>query len=216
LSREHRQEGPAMTERTTLAATDLRTFYGEPSALARDKVLDHLDRHCRDFIARSPFLVLGTSDAQGNQDVSPRGDPPGFVKVLDGRRLAIPDRPGNRRIDSLLNISAHPQVAILFMVPGFDETVRVNGRASVIRDPALLDALTMQGKPALSAILVDVEEAFFQCSKALVRSALWDPARRANRRELPTLGQIIADQIAGVDAAAADVAVEESVRRRLY
>ncbi len=197
-------------------AADLRGFYGEPGTLARDKVLDHLDRHCRDFIARSPFLVLGTADGQGNQDVSPRGDPPGFVRVLGPRRMAIPDRPGNRRIDSLRNISAHPKVAVLFMVPGFDETVRVNGRAGISRDPALLAELAVQGRPALGAILVEVEEAFFQCSKALVRSSLWDPARRADRREMPTLGRIVADQIAGVDAAAADVAVEESVRDRLY
>jgi uncharacterized protein len=197
-------------------ADDLRAFYGEPSLLARNKVLPRLDHHCRDFIARSPFLLLGTADAQGNQDVSPRGDPPGFVKVMADGRLAVPDRPGNRRVDSLANIAVNPKVALLFMVPGFDETVRVNGRAAITRDPALLEALSVKGRPALAAILVEVEEAFFHCAKALIRSALWDPATRSERRQMPSLGRIIADQIDGVDPAAADQAVEESNRTRLY
>jgi uncharacterized protein len=205
-----------MTDEPSMDADDLRAFYGEPSLLARNKVLPRLDHHCRDFIARSPFLVLGTADAQGNQDVSPRGDPPGFVKVMADGRLAVPDRPGNRRVDSLANIAVNPKVALLFMVPGFDETVRVNGRAAITRDPALLEALSVKGRPALAAILVEVEEAFFHCAKALIRSALWDPATRSERRQMPSLGRIIADQIDGVDPAAADQAVEESNRTRLY
>ncbi|MFL5335307.1 MAG: pyridoxamine 5'-phosphate oxidase family protein [Geminicoccaceae bacterium] len=205
-----------MTDKASLRADDLRTFYGEPSLLARNKVLPRLDHHCRDFIARSPFLVLGTADAQGNQDVSPRGDPPGFVKVMADGRLAIPDRPGNRRVDSLTNIALSPKVALLFMVPGFDETVRVNGRAEITRDPALLEALSVKGRPAVAAILVEVDEAFFHCAKSLIRSALWDPATRADRRQMPSLGQIIADQIDGVDPEAADEVVEESNRTRLY
>ena len=195
---------------------DLRSFYGEPSVLARGKVLGQLDRHCRDFIDRSPFLVLGTADGEGNQDVSPRGDPPGFVKVLADGRLAIPDRPGNRRVDSLANIAAHPKVALLFMVPGFDETLRVSGRAEFTRDPALLESLAVKGKPAVAAILVEVEEVFFHCAKAMIRSALWDPSSRADRREMPSLGRILADQIGGVDPADADAAVELSNRKRLY
>ena len=122
---------------TRLNADNLRAFYGEPNTLVQRKVLPKLDRHCRDFIARSPFLVLGTSDAQGNQDVSPRGDPPGFVKVLDDSRLAVPDRPGNRRIDSFTNITRNPRVALLFMVPGVDETLRVNGNARIFVDAEL-------------------------------------------------------------------------------
>ncbi|HVI17599.1 MAG TPA: pyridoxamine 5'-phosphate oxidase family protein [Gaiellales bacterium] len=205
-----------MTDEPSMDADDLRAFYGEPSLLARNKVLPRLDHHCRDFIARSPFLVLGTADAQGNQDVSPRGDPPGFVKVMADGRLAIPDRPGNRRVDSLTNIALSPKVALLFMVPGFDETVRVNGRAEITRDPALLEALSVKGRPAVAAILVEVDEAFFHCAKSLIRSALWDPATRADRRQMPSLGQIIADQIDGVDPEAADEVVEESNRTRLY
>ena len=194
-----------MSEDAAINVEDLRAIYGEPHPLARDKVLPRLDRHCSDFIARSPFLVLGTADAHGNQDVSPRGDPPGFVKILDDGRLAIPDRPGNRRVDSLANIATNPKVALLFMVPGFDETVRVNGRATVTREPALLEELAAQGKPAVAAILVEVEEAFFHC-----------PASRADRGQLPTLGRIIADQIKGVDAVAADAAVDDDVRHNLY
>ena len=205
-----------MSEDAAISVHDLRAFYGEPHPLARDKVLPRLDRHCSDFIARSPFLVLGTADAHGNQDVSPRGDPPGFVKILDDGRLAIPDRPGNRRVDSLANIATNPKVALLFMVPGFDETVRVNGRATVTREPALLEELAAQGKPAVAAILVEVEEAFFHCAKAFVRSALWNPASRADRGQLPTLGRIIADQIKGVDAVAADAAVDDDIRHNLY
>ena len=205
-----------MMDGASLGVDDLRTFYGEPSELARHKVLPRLDHHCRAFIARSPFLVLGTADAQGNQDVSPRGDPPGFVTVMPDGRLAIPDRPGNRRVDSLTNIAVNPKVALLFMVPGFDETVRVNGRAEITRDPALLQQLAVQGRPALAAILVEVEEAFFHCAKALIRSALWNPANRNDRRQMPSLGRIIADQIDGIDPAAADAAVEDSNRNRLY
>ena len=141
---------------------------------------------------------------------------PGFVKVLADGRLAIPDRPGNHRVDSLANIAANPKVALLFMVPGFNETVRVNGRATVTREPALLTSLAVQGRPAVAAILVEVEEAFFHCAKALVRSALWDPAGRADRAQMPTLGRIIADQIKGVDAVAADAAVDDDVRHNLY
>ena len=116
----------------------------------------------------------------------------------------------------MVNIAANPKVALLFMVPGFDETVRVNGRALLTRDPALLEALAVQGRPAVAAILVEVEEAFFHCGKALIRSALWSPSRIVDRREMPTLGSIVADQIAGVDAAQADAAVAESYRSRLY
>jgi uncharacterized protein len=195
---------------------DLRSFYGEPRILARGKVLRQLDRHCRNFIARSPFLVLGTANAEGDQDVSPRGDPPGFVKVLADGRLAIPDRPGNRRVDSLANIATNPRLALLFMVPGFDETLRVSGRAEFTRDPALLESLAVKGKPAVAAILVDVEEAFFHCAKAMIRSALWDPSGRTDRGEMPSLGRILADQIGGLDPADADATVERSNRTRLY
>ncbi|WP_191061395.1 pyridoxamine 5'-phosphate oxidase family protein [Geminicoccus harenae] len=199
-----------------LTPEDVRDCYGKPSVLARDKVMTRLDGHARAFIARSPFVVLGTADVQGRQDVSPRGDPPGFVRVLDERTLALPDRPGNRRIDSLANVASQPNVALLFIVPGFDDTLRVNGHARISRDPALLASLAVDGKPALSALVVEVEEVFMHCAKAFIRSRLWKPDAQQNRREFPSLGRIIADQVAGVDAAAADVAIDENYRTELY
>lgn len=197
-------------------AAALRQKYGEVHPLARDKVLTRLDRHARAFIALSPFLVLGTADRDGNQDTSPRGDPPGFVQVQDDRTLLIPDRPGNRRVDSLANIAAHPKVGLLFLVPGFDETLRVNGTARLSDDPAVLARLAVQGRPALLAIVVTVEEVFFHCSKAFIRGRLWDPAARVERSQLPTLGRIIADQIAGVDALEADRDIDADYRSGLY
>jgi PPOX class probable FMN-dependent enzyme len=204
-----------MTEHA-LTVEEVRESYGEVSGLARDKVMARLDKHARAFIARSPFLVLGTADAEGRQDVSPRGDPPGFVRVLDDRTLAVPDRPGNRRIDSLGNVSSHPDVGLLFMVPGYDDTLRVNGKARISREPGLLRELAVDGRPALSALVVDVEEVFMHCAKAFIRSRLWDPGSRQNRKEFPSLGRIIADQIAGVDADQADTAIDENYRKELY
>ena len=194
----------------------IREVYGEVSTLARDKVMKRLDEHATAFIARSPFLVLGTADARGRQDVSPRGDPPGFVRVLDDRTLAIPDRPGNRRIDSLLNIASHPNVSLLFLVPGFDDTLRVNGTAQISRDPSILQELAVGGRPALSVLVVAVDEVFMHCAKAFIRSHLWDTEARQDRRSFPSLGRIIADQIANVDAAEADRAIDENYRAELY
>ena len=199
-----------------LTVDEVRNDYGEAMELSRDKVMPHLDRHARAFIARSPFLVLGTADARGRQDVSPRGDPPGFVRVLDDRTLAVPDRPGNRRLDSLLNIASQPNVSLLFIVPGFDDTLRVNGRARISRRPAILHDLAVGGKPALSALVVSVEEVFMHCAKAFIRSRFWDPLARQDRRSFPSLGRIIADQIAGVDAAEADQSIDENYRSELY
>ncbi len=194
----------------------LRAAYGEPSDLVKKKGLAKLDRHCRNFIAASPFLVIGTANASGAGDVSPRGDPPGFVTVLDDHSLLIPDRPGNRRLDSLSNILENPNVALIFFVPGMNETLRVNGRARLTDDAALLAPLSVNGKAPLSGILVAVEEAFLHCAKALVRSQLWDPAQQIDRKSFPSLGRMIADQVEGVDAAEADARVAESLQKRLY
>ena len=194
----------------------LRQLYGEPSALARDKTLDRLDKHCRAFIAASPFLVLGTASAEGPADVSPKGDAPGFVQVLDERALLIPDRRGNNRVDGLQNVLENPHVALIFLVPGMNETLRVNGRAEIVTDPARLEPLSAQGKPPTSALLVHVEEAFLHCGKALIRSRLWDPDTQIDRKAFPTLGKMIADQIEGVDVEEAESRVEESYRERLY
>jgi len=196
--------------------SQLREHYGEVHPLARKKVLTRLDRHCRDFIALSPFLVLATTDAAGHVDASPRGDAPGFVQVLDDVTLLLPDRPGNNRVDSYGNVVANPGVGLLFLVPGVNETLRVNGTAHVVTDPTLLEPAAAHGKVPRTGLLIAVEEAFLHCGKALIRSKLWDPARQVARNRLPSLGRMIADQTGACDAAEADKAVEHGYRTRLY
>jgi uncharacterized protein len=194
----------------------LRAHFGPVSERARQKQLDHLDGHCRAFIARSPFLVLASADHRGNVDASPRGDAPGFVRVVDDRTLAIPDRPGHRRIDSFRNILAHPGVGLLFFLPGVDETLRVNGQGELRTDPDLLTPLAAQGRTPATALVVHVTEAFYHCAKALIRSRLWDPATRIERNGFPTLGKILADQIGGMDASQTDASLAEAYRTTLY
>ena len=194
----------------------LRELYGEPSDLVQRKELGKLDKHCRHFISLSPFLVLATAGADGSADASPRGDAPGFVAVLDDRTLLIPDRRGNKRIDSLRNVVENPQAGLIFFIPGVNETLRVNGRAEIVTDPALLEPLAVQGKVPESGLLLHVDEAYLHCAKALIRSKLWNAESQIDRKTLPTLGQMIADQIDGIDAEAADNYVEESYRNRLY
>ena len=197
-------------------AEALRKHIGTVSPLAQDKVLDRLDRFCRDFIALSPFLVLASCDSEGRADASPRGDEPGFVRVLDDRTLLIPDRRGNNRVDSFGNILSAPGVGLVFMVPGIPETLRVNGKGRATRDAELLAPSTMQGRAPVTGLLVAVEEAYFHCGKALIRSKLWDPAAQVPRSSFPTLGRIIADQTKAVDADEADRNLEEAYRTRLY
>ena len=158
-----------------------------------DKEVDHLDRHCRSFIGLSPWATLATADADGFPDVSPRGGEPGFVHVLDEHRLVLPDRPGNNRIDSLRNVLANPKVALMFVVPGIEETLRVYGTAAV-RDPLDVDAdLTEFGRAPKSVLVVDVQRAFFQCAKSLMRSGLWQPDRWPGRGDFASIGQVWRD-----------------------
>lgn len=194
----------------------VRAHYGQPGELARRKQLAALDRHARAFIALSPFLVIASSDAAGRADATPRGDAPGFVAVIDDSTLLIPDRRGNNRVDTMLNIAENPQVGLLFLVPGIDETLRVNGAAQIITDARLLAPLAVRGKAPAAGLLVRIEEVFFHCGKALIRSQLWDVERQVERGSFPTLGRIIADQIAGADPRACEQAIEESYRDRLY
>jgi PPOX class probable FMN-dependent enzyme len=154
----------------------LRAIIGEPSPVTPLKVDVALNEYARAFIARAPFLVLSTSDAAGKQDVSPKGDTPGFVAIEDDRTLLIPDRKGNKLIFSLQNILANPRIGMLFIIPGVRETFRVNGSAELTGDPAILERLSARGQPALLAIRVTVEECFFHCAKAFIRSQLWQPA----------------------------------------
>jgi len=194
----------------------LRHCYGTPGELAVKKQLAYLDRHCRRFIELSPFVVIGSQGADGLGDVSPRGDAPGFVRVLDDVTLAIPDRPGNNRIDTLSNLVDNPGIGLLFLIPGFEETLRVNGYARTVMDADLLATMTAQSRPPRSALVVSVKEAYLQCSKALVRSRLWAAESLTDRRTMPTLGQIIADQVAGLDAASAEERIQDSIKSRLY
>lgn len=154
----------------------LRAIFGHPSPMVPLKLLSELDDDAVDFIGRAPFLVLGTSDAEGNQDVSPKGDAPGFVAVEDSHTLLIPDRRGNKLLFTLQNILANPHVAMIFMVPGTDETLRVAGTAELSADPALLERLSARGMPAQLVVRVTVRECFFHCAKAFIRSQLWEPA----------------------------------------
>ncbi len=156
---------------------ELRTLMGEPSELAKKKQIDRLDEHCRDYIAHAPFVLIGTASAAGHCDVSPKGDAPGFVHVLDERHLVIPDRPGNKRFDSIRNILENPHIGLIFLVPRYEETLRINGRATVTRDPELLRRFDVGGKVPKLAIGVEVEEVFMHCAKAFKRSWLWQPER---------------------------------------
>jgi uncharacterized protein len=173
---------------------ELRAIYGEPTELVIRKQLPALDRHAQAFIARSPFALLGTASAEGRCDVSPKGDGKGFALVLNEKALVIPDRRGNRRIDSLQNIVENPRVGLLFLIPGVDETLRVNGSAVLVRDADLLEQLAVDGSRPNVAIVVTVEECFFHCPKAFIRGRIWDPDTFLPREELPTLARMILDQ----------------------
>lgn len=194
----------------------LRSLVGEVHPLAERKVLDRLDRFCRDFIALSPFLVLATADADGRADASPRGDGPGFVQVLDDRTLLIPDRRGNNRVDSYGNVLSAPGVGLIFFVPGINETLRVNGRARMTTDAKLLEPLAMQEKAPKLGLIVAVEEAYFHCGKALIRSKLWAPEAQVERESFPTLGRIVAEQTKAITVAEAEANMAEGYRTRLY
>lgn len=194
----------------------LRDIYGEPMERAVKKQLTRLDRHCRNFIALSPFLVIASSDPAGRCDASPKGDMPGFVRVVDDTTLLIPDRLGNNRVDTLSNLLLRPGVGLIFFVPGINETLRVNGRAQVTTDPALLEPLAVNGKVPRSGILVAAEEIYFHCGKALIRSDLWNPKKHVARGSWPSLGRIIAEQVGGMDPDEAERQTAESYRTRLY
>ncbi|MEM5467612.1 pyridoxamine 5'-phosphate oxidase family protein [Celeribacter marinus] len=201
--------------------TALRDMFPPTHDLAKVKQLDHLDAHAMDYIRRSPFVVLGTQSADGTADVSPRGDPKGFVEILDATTIAIPDRPGNNRLDSLVNITTNPKVGLLFIVPGFDDTLRVNGAATLTTDPELLATMAVNGRAPTLAIVVKIEEAFLHCAKAFRRSKLWDPSEHQNRSELPSLINLILEQVGDgpkSDEArkANDDAIEEAYKGSMY
>lgn len=201
----------------------VREVIGTPMELAAKKAIPKLDKYCRALIQRSPFLTIGTANANGKADVSPRGDQPGFVLILDDNTIFIPERPGNNRVDTLVNITENPNVGLLFLVPGYDETLRVNGRASVVKDEALLERCAVKGKVPKIGVMVAVEEAYLHCAKAFRRSKLWDPESRQDRSEMPSLGKIILDQTAEANQPPAeeevkviDEYIEDNYRNELY
>lgn len=195
----------------------LLALFGPVSSLAAVKAIPRLDEHCRRFISLSPFLVIGSADPDGRADTSPKGDPPGFVQVLDDTTIAIPDRPGNNRIDTLRNLVENPECAVIFFIPGVDETLRLNGRARISTDPALLARMQVQGKPPILAIVVEIREAYLHCAKALKRARLWDPDSRVARDALPSLGRMVLDQTGLAEPiAAVEARIEQSYRDRLY
>jgi uncharacterized protein len=199
---------------TTLEA--LEALYDKPYGPAIVKEIDRINPHYRKFIEAAPFFALATSGPDG-LDCSPRGDAPGFVRVADEKTLLIPDRRGNNRIDSLRNIISDPRVALLFLIPGIGETIRVIGRASISTDPALTETFIVNGKAPRSVIVVAVERVFFQCTKAIVRSKLWDPALHVDRKSLPSAGTILGEISGGkIGGPEHDRAQPQRIKETLY
>ena len=194
----------------------LERLYGAPAGAAVEKEIDYLHPHYQALIAASPFVVLATGGPDG-LDTSPRGDAAGFVSVEDEKTLLIPDRRGNNRIDSLRNIVSNPHVALLFLIPGVGETLRVNGRAIISTAPALLERFSVGGKLPRSVIVVSVDTVFFQCARAIFRSRLWDPAQHVERGSLPSLGTIVGDiSQSRIDGKEYDRGLYERLKGALY
>jgi PPOX class probable FMN-dependent enzyme len=177
--------------RTIGTESELRAVIGSPSALVESKIADRLNDLTRQFIERSPFVCVSTARPDGGLDVSPRGDPAGFVRIVDDRTLLLPDRPGNKLADTLTNLLADDRIALLFLIPGVGDSFRVNGRATIVQDDELLAECAVDGKVPKLGIVVAVEEAYTQCSKALIRSDLWNPEHHVDRSELPSSGEIM-------------------------
>lgn len=196
---------------------ELRERYGVVGKNAIRKVLTYLDPHSRNFLNRCPFVFIGSQDSAGNADVTPKGDRPGFVAVLDDCTLAIPDRPGNNRLDTFENVLDNPSVGLLCLIPGMQETLRINGEARLTFDEALCERLAVNGRPALCVLVVKVHEVFMHCAKAFIRSEIWKPESWPDRKEMPTLGQIVRDQMALSETAEAiDAGLEAAQRKSLW
>lgn len=200
-----------MTTDFVASEAQLRERYDTPKDMILKLKLARLDKHARRFISLSPFLVLATRG-----DASPKGDAPGFVRVVDDTTLLIPDRAGNNKLDTLRNILDDSAVGMIFLIPGFNETLRVNGHARVTMDPDLLAPLAVDGKAPKSGIVVGVEEVYLHCGKALLRARLWDPEARTDRTAMPTMGRMVADQIAGLDADEIETGYQEALKTSLY
>lgn len=194
----------------------LEALYGTPAAKSLIKEIDHISDHYRAFIEKSPFVVVATSGPEG-LDCSPRGDPPGFVRVRDEKTVLLPDRRGNNRLDSLRNLLGDPRISLLFLIPGVGETLRINGRAEILVDPDLCAAFAMAGKAAQSVVAVTVERIYFQCQKALARSRLWSSEAQVPRGQLPSAGEILqALSNSDFDGAAYDRGYPEHMKKTIY
>lgn len=198
---------------TSLA--ELEALYGQPSGAAVAKEIDHLNGPYRAFVEKAPFVAIASAGEEG-LDCTPRGDPAGFVRIVDDRTLLIPDRRGNNRIDTLRNIVERGRVGLLFLIPGVGETLRVNGRAHITTDPALCATFEMQRQVPKSLIVVEIEKVYFQCTKALVRSKLWDPASQIKRTELPSVGELVAATMKGADADEYNRIYPERIKQTIY
>ncbi|MGP4040150.1 pyridoxamine 5'-phosphate oxidase family protein [Gracilibacillus sp. D59] len=196
----------------------LRSIIGFPSELVNNKVIPTLDQNCSDFIANSPFLVISTSDKAGFCDASPRGDKAGFVEVLSENKLIIPERPGNKRGDTMRNILANPKVGLIFFIPGLGETLRVNGKAILVTDDELLEKMAVRGKKPLLGIGVEVEECFIHCAKAFKRSGLWDPDSWTDKNLLPTAAKMIFEHanLPNTSVESIQGRLDKSYSQRLY
>jgi PPOX class probable FMN-dependent enzyme len=202
---------------TITTVEELRAIYGEPRVSAAHKVIDHIDEHVAQFIAKSPFMLMATVSASGRLDVSPKGDPAGFVHVADEKTLLFPDRPGNNRIDGMQNIVETGRVGLIFLIPGIRETLRINGMARISVEPVLLESLAHEGKLPRTVIVISVEEAFMHCAKAIVRSRIWDPGAQIDRNDLPSMGTILAAHTGGiVDQCEYDATIEGRIKTELY
>jgi uncharacterized protein len=202
----------------TITTTEaLESLYSDaPYGPALIKEADHVTAQYRQLIEAAPFVVLATSGPDG-LDCSPRGDPPGFVRVVDEHTLMIPDRRGNNRIDSLRNLVRDPRIALLFLIPGIGETMRINGRARICTDPKLTETFVINGKVPKCVLVVTVERAYFQCTKAIIRSKLWDPASKVDRKTLPTPGSILAELTDGkMGGAEHDRLAPERIKETIY
>jgi PPOX class probable FMN-dependent enzyme len=204
-------------EQVITTEDELREILGHPSQRAAEKVIDHIDEHCAALIAHSPFLVISSADSDGNLDMSPKGDPEGFVTVLDDKTLVIPDRLGNRRGDTFSNILQNPKVGLYFLAPGYRETLRVSGTAQIVRDSTLLESMSMQGKAPTLALVISVEKAFFHCAKCVIRSGLWKPESWGSVDGILELGQILIDH-SNLDDSVEEVqkSIDEAYEIKVY
>ena len=195
----------------------LQKLLGKPHSQVVDKTINKLDKHCKVFIARSPFLLVASADDQGNFDISPKGDPEGFVEILNENTLVIPERPGNRRADTFKNVLKNPMVGLIFFIPGKKESLRISGKATIIQDEDILERMSVQGKAPKIGLAVDVSEAFFHCAKCIVRSKLWSPESWPSLEGLPSLSQTMEDGANSmIPNKVMEVLVKRDEKKRLY